>query len=802
MPEPELVVEDSFAWLGERLRRVALGLTAMLFVVRAYFPSEDAESGSGLIWVFAILATSAIAIFSFLFSGTTRLRWSWADAAVLALILLVGMSSSHAADRRPAITMAWEWAGLGLLYFLSRNLPRTRAESATMAGAVVATAVAVAAYGLYQIPVEFAQLRRMFLARPDFVMLQMGVAPGTPAADAFRNRLFSQEPFSTFALPNSLAGFLVGPLALAFAVALENLKREGRGSRFKALAFAAVPGLILLVCLMLTKSRSAQIGLLVALLVLAWRARRSVPRKVLAFSGLGLAGLVVGLVVAGVATRQLDIQVVTEAPKSLRYRWEYWRGTWGVITDAPSPYVSTGLGAMSTGLTEQDPARSSRTFWSGLGPSNFAMPYLRHKLPEASEEIQDPHNMLLETWATAGLFAMLALLAALGIGLRETLGPPRIAEGDAGEPGLDPVPRPGRDPGAPPARSGWLLVSAGLGWLAVWVMGKLNPMIQADLLARWLILGAGWGLAVVLGAALWRRRPIPAAGLGVAVLALSINLIAAGGIGIPSVAMSLWVLLALGLNLRDDRDCGRLRVAGGLGPSVLLALAWAALAGTFFGAVVPAWKSDAALEEGNALMAMRPPAYEPARAAYTRAVEADHYSVKPWLALADLEYQYWRSPEVFKRKEPRWTKILILIDNALDPKWRNPNNLGVRRRQAAYARAILRDLPEDAKPIELIDLKGTIAKACRWCARIYPTSATIRAELAQASADIGMYPDAVREATTALLLDGRTPHDDKKLSRKLREYLRAQIPPWEEIAAAPPPTATPRGPAPAGGAKK
>ncbi len=45
----------------------------------------------------------------------------------------------------------------------------------------------------------------------------------------------SNEPFSTFALANSLAGFLVGPLALAFAVALENLKREGKGSRLVAL---------------------------------------------------------------------------------------------------------------------------------------------------------------------------------------------------------------------------------------------------------------------------------------------------------------------------------------------------------------------------------------------------------------------------------------------------------------------------------------------------------------------------------------------------------------------------------------
>ncbi len=380
--------------------------------------------------------------------------------------------------------------------------------------------------------------------------------------------------------------------------------------------------------------------------------------------------------------------------------------------------------------------------------------------------------MVLEVWATAGVFAMLALVLAIGIGLREILGPSR-----AGRPMVR----------NPESRSGWVLAMAGLGWLLVWAIGKLNPMIQGDLLARWLILGTAWGIAVVLGAPLWRRRPIPAAGLGVGVLALSINLLAAGGIGIPSVAMSLWVLLALGMNLRDDRPCGRLRDVGGIGPTALLAAFWAALAGTFFGAVMPFWKSEYATAAGDAAMAARPPAFEIAREAYKRAIEADHYNVRPWIALADLEYAYWKSPEVAARKESHWTRVLLAMDEALDPKWRNPDNLGLRRRQASYARAILRDLPADAKPFELLSLQTTIVKASRRAAAIYPTSATLRAELAQASAEIGMFPDAVREGKQALKLDEITQHLDKKLPGKLRDYLKVQIPRWEARAKEPPP---------------
>ena len=191
-PEP-FEANDTFGWLGERLRRLALGLTAMLLVARAYYPSEDAPEGPGLVWVFAVLGVSALAVASWLLSGTTRLRWSPADAAVLALAGLVALAGTHAAQRRPAITMAWEWGGLALLYFLARNLPRTRAESATFAAALVATAAALSCYGFYQVGVEFPTLRRMFTSNPDRVFFRLGIPPVGPAAEGLRHRLMDSH---------------------------------------------------------------------------------------------------------------------------------------------------------------------------------------------------------------------------------------------------------------------------------------------------------------------------------------------------------------------------------------------------------------------------------------------------------------------------------------------------------------------------------------------------------------------------------------------------------------------------------
>ena len=186
-------------------------------------------------------------------------------------------------------------------------------------------------------------------------------------------------------------------------------------------------------------------------------------------------------------------------------------------------------------------------------------------------------------------------------------------------------------------------------------------------------------------------------------------------------------------------------------------------------------------------MSARPPAFEIARKAYLDAIEADHYNIKPFVSLAELELAFWRSPEKSSKKVRSFAEVQIPIDLALDPKWRNPFNLGLRRRQAQLARAILADLPPSAEPFQILTLHSTIVKAARWMARIYPTSPSIRAELAQASADIGMYPDAAREGKQALVLDGLTPHLDKKLPDKSRDYLIKQIPIWEKQAKEPPP---------------
>ena len=104
-------------------------------------------------------------------------------------------------------------------------------------------------------------------------------------------------------------------------------------------------------------------------------------------AGSAPAAVAAVLLAAAVAVGTLDRDRLAQASKSFGYRLQYWQSSLQMIADHP---------------------------WLGCGPGNFQDAYTRYKLPEASEEIADPHNFLLEIWATAGTPAALAFLAVLG----------------------------------------------------------------------------------------------------------------------------------------------------------------------------------------------------------------------------------------------------------------------------------------------------------------------------------------------------------------------------------------------------
>ena len=220
----------------------------------------------------------------------------------------------------------------GRQLFFARQLIRTAAETVQMVVAMVALAVGLSALGYYQYFVEMPADRAAYASDPDTALRRAGewYSPDSVDRKRFEDRLASTEPLATFALTNSLAGFLVPWLIVTVGLAAGAVGKQEPGRRLWHAWHAAVLAVVILGCLLLTKSRSGYVAAAVGavgLYFISLRGRRLVtPRRLLA------AGAVTGALIAGaVAMRALDREVITEAGKSLGYRWQYWRATADMI---------------------------------------------------------------------------------------------------------------------------------------------------------------------------------------------------------------------------------------------------------------------------------------------------------------------------------------------------------------------------------------------------------------------------------------------------------------------------------------
>jgi len=735
----------SAATRTDRLRPWLLGGACALFVARPLFPSEAAAyQGDGLpvvmLWIVLWIVLAVLWLLGAIGRPQLRVRFGWTDAAVLVLIGWHTIAAVWAAmhlSPRPAVNMLWEWIGLGLAFFLARQLIVGRREARAVVAVMIALAVAISGYGLYQYFWGLPATRATYEADPEGALRAAGLAfeSDSPERRLFEDRLESTEPFATFALANSLAGYLVPWLVLLAGIAFANLV-GGDSSRRRAAPCPSIGdwsrllqgwlgvgacALPIAGCLLLTKSRSGYLAAGLGL-VLAWllcRERKGRPGWKLPA---GMAALGTLLVAAAVASGGLDREVISEASKSLGYRLEYWQSTLRMIADHPLV---------------------------GCGPGNFQDAYTAYKLPEASEEVADPHNFLLEVWATAGTPAMLALVATLACFLGVSIFNSQFSIFNSQFPrsaGSHVLPEKPATLDSPAHVFG----GAGCGFLLAVRLGLMSaapPGLTAVLLGLPL---AAACVAVLAGWVYGGRMPavLPAVGA----LALLVNLLAAGGIGFPGVAGSLWLLLALGLNTAAvDRPPSTLpRISAVAVLVVALALAVVCYASAC-GPVLRCQRKIRLAER------------EPARAEQhlLAAAKADPLAAEPWHRLLGVVSARWR-----EKKTP---ETLRQLDRYLD---RYDQVLAELVPNSSRVWLAAGELHEEV--YSATGRRGEIDRALQAYSRavaLYPNSGLCRARLAlahQAAGDLRGFRD---QADWALRLDDETPHADKKLPPVLRRRL-------------------------------
>ncbi|MDX1945337.1 MAG: O-antigen ligase family protein [Pirellulaceae bacterium] len=689
------------------------GATALI-VATPLVPSEatipfGAAAPLHLLWVLLLIGW----LLAGLLRPEPRIRLGWTALAAAALIgwhTLAALTAGLEGHGRHALNSLWQWIGYGLAGLLLLQLLRGAADCRALVAVLISLAAAEAAHGGYEYfvsqPAQLAEFER----DPPAAFRAAGVTSEVQQQQ-FRWRLEAKEPLGTFALTNSLAGLIAPWLMALLGIALASLGGpELRKTLLGSLAIALVLG----GCLLLTKSRTAllAVGGGVGLLAIYGRGESSrlaawIDWKLLA----GAAAVAVLLALGVVGLGGLDIEVLSEAPLSVRYRVEYWRATAAMIAEHPL---------------------------LGCGPGNFQTCYTRYKLPQASETVGDPHNFLLEVWATAGTPALLALLA-VGAAFTWELARRKT---------------PAIDPPAEPSANPWPIYAGALaGLLLGYPLGALVGYPPPQL--TWLPLPVIWVIGLPIAAfAVWlldpwvRRGSLPLAVPVLALVVLLVNLLAAGAASFPGVFLGVWVLIPVALvvarspvwNWRLTRPMLLAHLATAL---ALLTLIVRTEVNPVLTASARQLLATEAISAGNQAQA---------EADLLAAAAADRWSPEPWRMLAELRAQvhaqtgnpadydrFAAAAEEFRRRDPHHDRQFESRGHWLLLAWRKTGRS---------------ELLEEA------------IEAYHAAAEWHPALALHQAQLAWTLHLAGESAAATAAAERALALDAVNPHAELKLARQ------------------------------------
>ena len=698
-----------------------LGALASLLVAQVLLPADTVmpARGAALPQVMLWLLLLVVYLVTTVLSSGGPLRFGITDLAFGGLILLhtgAAFGAVWTGAPRPAWNVLWTWVGIGCGFFLVRQLVRTPQACRAVVAVMIAISAGLAVHGFYQVGIDFPEMRQRYERNPEAELRHaMLIAPSASisplAKKQFEDRLYSPQPYSTFSLANALAGYLATWLVVAMGV-LCGARRN------KTLPAGVWYGVTLLVAsvaaaLALTHSRTGYLAALVGVLLLA-ATRCGRPRS--GARAAGTAAIVILLLaVTVVGVLQLDHPRAAAARNSFAYRWQYWQASLTMIAD------HAGLGG---------------------GPGNFADRYTAYKLPEAYEEVADPHNFLLEVWATAGTPAMFALLLTLGCFfvrcLRQATLP--VKDGSAGTEHR-------------PIAVGGLAGFALVGVLAV----AYGPVIESAV--TWQVLA----IVVVPAAACFgllyswiSTGSLPSLLPVIGVVVLLLHLSASGGVGNPGVAGSLWLLIALGLNLTAAAD-RELRLSR---PMVLAATALVLVAAIAcqWTAYSPVVRSQAALSVADTFASQ-----QDAQSAWQRLLDAadlDPHSTEPRRRIVYRLAQKWLEQHPSATAQQLST-LRAELDTQVQTWLRNaPHSSAVRRELGNIYLRLYRASGRREDLLEAIRYYEAAVQR-------YPHSSLLHAHLAWVHHLAGNTDDARQSAARALELDERTPHQDQKLSSPL-----------------------------------
>ena len=309
------------------------------------------------------------------------LRGHWSFVPLFLLGVWAFVSTQWASDKYITLVTASDFASAVAVGWaacqLVRSWQRLRVVLGTIVGLLLIGCAQAAAYKFVEMPEMISEWDRIKTSH----FQEQQWSPDSFAAQQFDRKIRAGQLMGFYKSPNTFAAVMALGVVVCAALALQ--RRADKDEPGFAGAFAVI-GVLGVIVMLGTGSRTALAGLVLCAIAAAilWRFRTTLlaNHNRAYVAGIALVALgVAAVVVTGLTTGGL-------LHDSMTFRWRYWVGSWHVLMDHPI---------------------------LGTGFSNFASAYLQHRLPEATEEIKDPHNVFIRFAVELGAVGLLLLVTWL-----------------------------------------------------------------------------------------------------------------------------------------------------------------------------------------------------------------------------------------------------------------------------------------------------------------------------------------------------------------------------------------------------
>ncbi len=712
-------------------------------------PTESVELGHTL-WISALwfLCWTISAWLRWREQDRVSVSWTGLDLAVCCFIgghLISGsMILLDTGDKRAALNLMWEWASLAVMYVALKRILKSADGRQAVLSALIITGIALSGLGVWQHffwyrsqAAEVTELLELHdrqsstsLSAPEIQRYQtLSTKHGTNilTLDNTGRQMFlarvgaSVEPIGRFVLANTLGGLLACLCTLFVASMIERFRTT---SPLQLIVSLSATGL-LLTCLLLTKSRTGMLGLFVGLGIFLMQKLFVQTLSKAAIKQGGMALVVVLLLVTTLFfTGSLDLEVLLEAGKSMQYRVQYWVATFAMLQDSPV---------------------------FGVGPGNFRQHYLQFKLPGSSEEINDPHNLLLDVWANGGMLSLIGLIGIFSLHSWFRIFKnknERVASSTEHQNSED-------EHEQPVAQLSLLSIGALTGGIVLGYEYLILGITDTIMLWTWV----GW-MAIAFIFSNSRVTISTTSLIALCVfIALSSNLLAAGGIGMPAITQLFLILSLL------DRSSVSLVKTVTVPTAVPMAISVLCLVSQVWTSLVPNILVTNLLETGQYEMVIR---HQSQRAiqTFTRATLLDSLHPEPWQQLAAANFTRWI--ETGQRDAELFSDAILAQQAAIQ---RDPHSPNRHRSLGEFW------LAKYQRTSNLEDARHAV-EAFQKSASLYPGSSMILSQLAITQGafkqDENILKHAVQNAQRALELDDlntQLGHSDKVLPADTRQQV-------------------------------